>query len=132
MIDYKGNFRVKRSRGILLTILLGYSAVCNFYLTFRYIAIYWDLVSHHDFRFPHWPFLAYAILSFVLFISICGIWQWKKWGFFFFIISHILGYILLFSLAEFITFWNLLYLLPGLIFQIILINLIKNKYYLLR
>jgi hypothetical protein len=78
-----------KRRSTLLNLLLGYFVVGNLYVAYRNAEIYWDLVSHSDPNLPHWPFLAFSILSVIVIVSIIGLWFWKKWGFYLFIIAQI-------------------------------------------
>ncbi len=83
--------RTAKKRSTLLNILLGYFIVGNLYVAYRNAEIYWDLVSHSDPNQPHWPFLAFSILSVVVIISIIGLWFWKRWGFYLFVVAQVLS-----------------------------------------
>lgn len=81
--------RNERKRSGPLTVVLAYIAFSNAWGAYRSIEIYWDLVSHSDPRFPHWPFLAIGILAIFSFVGVVGLWFWKKWGFFLLCISSV-------------------------------------------
>jgi hypothetical protein len=79
------NERSTGRRGVWLTVYLAYAALSNAWWTYRALGTYWDLVSHHDPRGPHWPFLLLAILSAVAIVGIVGLWFLRKWGLYLFL-----------------------------------------------
>jgi hypothetical protein len=83
--------RTVREKGTILKVLLIYFVIGNIYIAYRNAEIYWDLVSHSDPNLPHWPFLAFSILSVIVVVSIIGLWFWKKWGFYLFIVAQVLS-----------------------------------------
>ena len=73
-------------RGPWLTLGLTYIALSNAWWAYRSLNTYWDLVSHHDPRTPHWPFLALGILSVVAIVGVLGLWLLRKWGLFLYLV----------------------------------------------
>jgi len=73
-------------RGFWLTLYLAYAAFSNAWWTYRALETYWDLVSHHDPRGPHWPFLLLGILSALAVIGVVGLWFLRKWGLYLFLL----------------------------------------------
>ena len=67
-------------RGWWLTAGLIYIALSNAWWCYRSLNTYWDLVSHHDPRGPHWPFLLLGIVSAIAVIGVVGLWILRKWG----------------------------------------------------
>jgi hypothetical protein len=67
-------------RGVWLTVCLIYVGLSNAWWTYRSLNIYLDLVSHHDPRVPHWPFLLLGILSAIAIVAVVGLWMLRKWG----------------------------------------------------
>ena len=63
-----------------LTGFLIYLGLSNAWWAYRYAETYQDLVSHSDPRFPHWPFLALAILAGLNIVGVVGLWFWQRWG----------------------------------------------------
>ena len=117
-------------RGILLELILIYFALGSTFLVFDNIRTYWDLVSHSDPRFPHWPFLAFAIISALIVVSVLGLWLWKKWGFSLFIVSQVLGLLVSVFLINKVSFLTLLLVVViGLIGPAILIVLVRQKWH---
>ena len=117
-------------RGILLNLFLIYFTLGSIFLVFDNIRTYLDLVLHSDPRFPHWPFLAFAIVAVLTFISVVGLWLWKKWGISLFIISQILGLIVAIPLINSVGFGILLRgLIIGLIGPVILVVLVSRKWH---
>jgi len=78
--------RREGERGAWLTVYLVYIALSNAWGTFRSLDIYWDLVSHRAPNVPHWPFLALGILSSFAIIGVVGLWLWKRWGLFLYLV----------------------------------------------
>jgi len=75
----------RRRRGVWLSIVLMYVALSNAWWAYRSITTYWDLVSHHDPRTPHWPFLAMGILSVLAVGGAVGLWMMRRWGFYLYV-----------------------------------------------
>ena len=67
-------------RGLWLTVCLIYVGLSNAWWTYRSLSLYLDLVSHHDPRVPHWPFLLLGILSAIAIAGVAGLWMLRKWG----------------------------------------------------
>ncbi len=117
---------------LCLRIILLYFAFGSTYLVFRYMSIYQDLVWQGRLGPLRWTFLASAILSVFTLISVVGLWLKKKWGFFLFIISQVLGLLVVVAtpLFEPIDFSALLpQLMIGLLLPVILIVLIAQKWH---
>ena len=78
--------RRAEGRGPWLTAYLAYIALSNAWGVFRSLDVYWDLVSHRAPNVPHWPFLALGILSGFAIIGVVGLWLWKRWGLFLYLV----------------------------------------------
>jgi len=81
------------TRGPWLTVYLMYIALSNAWGTFRSLDTYWNLVSHRAPDVPHWPFLALGILSSLAVVGVVGLWLWRKWGLFLYLVcwASVLG-----------------------------------------
>jgi len=69
-------------RGPWLTLGLTYIGLSNVWWAYRFVDTHWDLVSHHDPRLPHWPFLALGVLSGIAVFGVLGLWLMRTWGLF--------------------------------------------------
>lgn len=78
--------RATRHRGLWLTAYLAYIALSNAWGAYRVLDRYWVLVSHRAPNVPHWPYLVLGILSILAIAGVVGIWHWKRWGLFLYVI----------------------------------------------
>jgi hypothetical protein len=78
-------------RDAIIIAVLVYIGLANLWGAYRHAEIYWDLVSHGDPSRPHWPYLAFSILSILVVISVVGLWIWRKWGLYLFIFTQVAG-----------------------------------------
>ena len=115
-------------RGGWLTAFLIYLALSNAWWTYRYAETYQDLVSHADPRFPHWPFLALAILAGLNIVGVIGLWFWQRWGLL--LLGAVAVAAVAVNLALNVPVWTSLGL--GLISLGILVALVRPKWALFR
>jgi len=78
--------RTTQIRGFWLTAYLAYMALSNAWGAYRTLDRYWVLVSHRAPNIPHWPYLVLGILSVLAITGVVGIWLWKRWGLFLYLV----------------------------------------------
>jgi hypothetical protein len=81
--------RFTGERGWWLTFGLMYIALSNAWWCYRALNTYWDLVSHRDPRFAHWPFLLLGILSAIAVLGVVGLWLLRKWGLYLYLVCWV-------------------------------------------